>query len=295
MAEAKQQHELARERYDLAIQTRKTLQEQLVMLEAKIKTEKAALENVTGDVAQPTPTAGGMTVVNGAMTISTVGNVQPTMPTQPTTATSKDAPATAPTTTANGKPPSKELLKAEAVVKKRKDELAAAEREAQAVAERLAALERDIELETKLLAGANKKIEIGRQSTQSASKALERARTDGTPADQMTDLRAQLADAEQMHTRAKNEVARRTERMAAPPHATGRIAAFRDRRAEKHDRQTSRRRSGRRDRRRHEKPVLGAEHVGMDARSRSQGRRDSRGDDGVAQSSSRFSVDASSR
>jgi small-conductance mechanosensitive channel len=237
----------AQERFDLAIQTRKTEQEQLAALEEKLIRDKAALEKLAGPapVAAPpsaTPVKTALQELLGTAPPAAVAPVMPAsatpvaappaaaapaqpapVPTStqpapaavatPAAAPVTPAPAAEPAVEATDKPASKELVEAEQQAQIKKEEAEEAERDAESVVERIQSLDKDIELETKLLIGTRKKADIAYQSFQNLSEESDKLATEGAPQDQQRDVRRERRQAEDLFKKASTEVTERTERL----------------------------------------------------------------------------------
>jgi len=237
-------HALARERFDLAIESRKKLQIHLATIEEKVRENRAALTALTGKLptlptAEPaalpsataanSPSAAGAPptvatpVASGAIAQLPAPPVAPTAPpavaTPPAQAPVLAAPATVATpestaATSNfSKTSSKDLFKAEQELKQRQLDVTQAEQQIEAVADRLATLEKDIELETELLASARKKVQLAEQTTLLLHQTLQKATAGAAPPELLGELNERHIDAENMLNRGRNEVAKRAERL----------------------------------------------------------------------------------
>ncbi len=234
---------LARERFDLAIETRKTQQQQIAALEAKLEQDRSALDKLKGNVppvvskeptepaaaapAEPvSPTEPPSISALPALAAAPIG--LPVLPAPaPAAPTPKPEPApaaspaasllpgleAAPAAAAPTKPVSKELEKARSDADQKREEAAAAEREVQSVAARIAALERDIELEQKLLVAAQKKSDLAFQSGASIDQEYDKRAAEGTSPIELLAMRKQRREAEQLFARAREEVRDRTTRL----------------------------------------------------------------------------------
>jgi len=237
---------LARERFDLAIETRKTLQQQIAALEEKLSQDRAVLEKLKGIVPKPAPIAESTELAPAAApttaespdtsappkpdSASSAAVVSPALPPLPaiSAATPTPAPAREPAggeaaaaavldvakvTTDSTKPVSKELVKAKSDAHQKKEEAEAAQREVQSVADRIAALERNIALEQKLLVSAQKKSDIAFQTRAALDEDYDKRAAEGSSAAELTALREQLRDADRFFGRSRAEVRERTERL----------------------------------------------------------------------------------
>ena len=237
VGEAEKPRSRARERFDLAIESRKTSQEQLAALEAKRTKNRVVLERLLGGpsdpAAVPTPVAptipAGPSEANGilpptpaASTPATPSTPKSTEPSPVKTASTADStpPAAAPSEEkktedpATRRAPTKELIEARTQVELKKEEAQEAEQMAQSITERIVRLDRDIELETKLFVAARKKADLAYQSRQELDREFEALSATGTAtAGEVKSLQDRRHDAETQFTKARKESAARTDRL----------------------------------------------------------------------------------
>lgn len=219
-------HDLARQRFDLAIQTRKTVQEQVAALEEKIRRDQQALDKLTGaDPPQPTEAQPipQLDIASGSDEAS-----QAAEPTSPTTlAAPVAAPGTqsveAPTSDSVGEadpsaevvsePESKELREAQQIAAQTKEEAHAAELEAQSISERIETLDKTIALERKLFEAARKKADIAYQQQQALQAEHQEKSHASAPAVELRSLERQRTEAAKLFNKARDEVAQWTDRL----------------------------------------------------------------------------------
>jgi small-conductance mechanosensitive channel len=235
---------LARERFDLAIETRKTLQQQMAALEEKLTQDQAALGKLKGNVvpqattapvaetltpASDPQTAAAKTDAASSPATSLTAEAVPTAPSPAPTAVaapsanpalaaiSSEAPAAAkPVSTEPAVPVvkrSKELAKAQSDADLKKEEAAEAERDVLSVSGRISALERDIGLEQKLLLAAQRKSDIAVQSGEALDEEYDKRAAEGTSAVELRELRSKRRDTEQLVRKAREEIRDRTARL----------------------------------------------------------------------------------
>lgn len=225
-------HALARERFDLAIETRKKLQVHLATIEEKVRDNRTALTALTGKL--PTISVAAVPPVAGPVTEqATTATPQPaTVPAAAAPAAAPSAPAPVPVVAAAPaaapaastpeaiaaamsatKPASKELHKAEQDAKQRHAEVTFAEHQVETVAERLATLDKDLELETELLASARKKVEIAEQTSTLLQQIIHKATAGAASPELVGELNDRFIDAESMLQRGRNESTKRAERL----------------------------------------------------------------------------------
>lgn len=222
-------HELAKQRFDLAIQTRKTVQEQMTALEEKLRHDQLALDKLTGvapppAAAEPQATASPTTESAMPPTIPPA-NSAPNADAPPTVA-AENAPPLTPAAIATAAvteevPPaapapekvSVKLLEAQQRAEQKKEEAHAAELEAQSIGERIASLEKTIGLEQKLFEAARKKADIAYQQQRVASTQYQDKADAGAPRAQLIELAKQRKEAAANFDKARGEVAARTDHL----------------------------------------------------------------------------------
>lgn len=231
---------LARERFDLAIQTRQTLQQQIVALENKIKQDRQALDRLAGTTSPPpaaseepapsavaapgapsptpattVPTAPAPTAAAPASPAPTPAPAVPQLPSlaPSSPAASPVSMSAIPTAPTEPRVPSKALLEAEAQAQKKKQAADAAELEARSLTERLEALDSNIEIEQSLLAAARKKSDLADQSRKAVEQAYQQASIAEGERDKLPILADRVHDMEELFQAARTEVRTRTDRL----------------------------------------------------------------------------------
>ena len=234
LPELKRTWELARERFDLVLESRKTEQEQISTLEAKLQKNRKALEKLLGTVPAPEgvpATEGLKEAAAPASTTVAPGPVQlptPVAPAPPSTAGGASASPTAPQAAARAssvgapvvealavpvKVPTKELIDAQSVVERKQEEAVVAKQAAESVAERIAALDKDIGLENKLLVAARKKADLAFQTRGELEQEYERLVSGAAPIVEIRALQKRRREADEQFSKARQEVAERTDRL----------------------------------------------------------------------------------
>ncbi len=244
---------LAKSRFELAIQERKTTQEKAATLKQKIQQEQQKIDKLTG--AQPStapagtreaePSTGSPSAPNPeanpagapgtALPVpAATPQLPPAMPADPTSPPSppQEGTATTPTTTpAPGaatpapsttpatapapaqKRASKELVQAIQEAEKTQAVAQEAEEEVQSGVERMELLRRDIELELKLLDTTRKKADIAVETEHQLREEYEAKLQNGAPSADLADLRLKLAQAKQRSSEARSEARERVNRI----------------------------------------------------------------------------------
>ncbi|QDU26856.1 putative MscS family protein YkuT [Anatilimnocola aggregata] len=218
---------LSRERFDLAIVTRKTLQEQISALENKLLQDRQALDKLTGE--EPPVVAPAKQVVEAKATVAkplTMGEAaDPTA----ATAAATTKPVTTPPTSAQAdaagiatslglnepkaKPPSQEMIAAKADADVKQQAVVQAEQDVRTVSDRLAALEKNISIEQKLLAAGRKKADLANQSRLAAEDEYQKKSAEGLMGNQLAEIASRRSDSERQFQDANNEVRSRMDRL----------------------------------------------------------------------------------
>ena len=213
---------LLKDRFDIEIDERKTLVEQIATLEQKIRRDSDALAKLTGPAAADPPSDPGVekpaepaTAGSPASPAPATPPGLPPLPAEPSPAT-KAAPAAAPArdNPAEGKKPaSAELLKAEQDAQTKARASRRAEQEARSITERLETLDRDIALEKKLLETARKKHANAAEAEDTLNAEFRKRSQAGAPPQEIDDRVRRLRDAEQLADAAEAEVKERSARL----------------------------------------------------------------------------------
>ncbi len=245
LAETETSRKLARERFDLAIQTRKTSQEQVAAIEEKLAQNKAALERQIGPstppaAATPTPVPTAPTPDKPAATATpTPAPTQPAaaspvptpVPAPGTTPAPSTAPATASPAAASTAPgtqasflgspsagdqareqSSQEVAKAEQAAHEKQAAAEQALKAAQSLSDRLVALDKVISFEQKQLTGARKKAEIAVETRTAHERDYNRVADEGG-LEEIQAARAKREDSSESVIKAQAEVTARMERL----------------------------------------------------------------------------------
>lgn len=212
---------LAKDRFDLAIQERKTLQEQIVTLEKKLARDRQALDRLTAPRIPATKPSGDATPKVSATTAPATA-AQTDKPEAAGADASKAAPIppTGPVPVLVDKskiepPPSKELTKAREEAEHKEAAAKEAEHEASSISARLESLRTNIELERRLLDTAGKQAQNARETVRTFSDELQKKSIAGAPQAELQSLWSKRSHAEQRLGQASAEVAERTSRIDA--------------------------------------------------------------------------------
>jgi small conductance mechanosensitive channel len=169
-----EQWQLAKDRFNLAIQERKVLQEKIASLKQRIPQNKQVLNELLG-VASPTPeTPSQADALTATIKAGILSGAKVSPEPEPNGTSKESTPADG---AADEKPTTKEYLAAEQEVRAREAAAVQAEARARAIGERLAALRENILLEEKLLATAREKADQAYAAHMALEKDIERCVT----------------------------------------------------------------------------------------------------------------------
>jgi small-conductance mechanosensitive channel len=177
LATLKRRWQRARDRFDLAVLERKTLQEKLATLPAKIEKERKGLERLLGGTPPAAP----------QKKPESPSKTPADPPPVPATTNPGDKPAV-PEKPADGAKPGKqdkELDQARAAAKAKEEAAEKARDRAESVAEYLAGLQRQIDLEQRLLETARKKVTLAREAQAEAEQERRNRAAAGAPREEI--------------------------------------------------------------------------------------------------------------
>lgn len=213
IGEIEKLRKLARDRFDLAIQERKTIQEQAANLQQKLEQDKEALATLLAP-AETRP-AGHQVAATAPASPSVKPAAGPTG--APSAAAPGPMPATAPpakeqkasagdNAKSAEKPPSKELLKAKEQLQAMQQESQAAEEQVRSVGERIAQLEKAIAAQKRLVDTARAKVQNAQETERSLTELVQRQSADGTSVQARQATWAEIRDARQRQQEAEQQV-----------------------------------------------------------------------------------------
>lgn len=227
LSELEAKHKLAKDRFDLAIRERKTVQEQIKTLQQKIAQDGEALSKLKGDnpsASQPA-TAAPPIVVDEAPATSGPSADGPTpagSSSEPpgSAATPLAAPAGGPGVAsppggagaAAAKPPP-EVIEAREEAAAKEAEAQSAQAEVDSVTERMNALQKNVELERQLVSTGRKKVENAQATERTLYEELQKKWQEGASQGDMAALREQIGSARERLREAQAEMRDRTDRL----------------------------------------------------------------------------------
>ena len=212
----KARHELARQRFDLAIEQRRAARSSIEALEQKVAQDTLALAKLLGEVtptptpvAPPTPTPPAPSAA--ATATPTPEAAQPAMPAMPglpgpAAATPTPAPATA-------TPVDEVVREAQQVAEQRAQVLQQAEQRVEELNLRVEALRRNLEVERRLRDTSRRSEENAAATATALEAELERRANAGESWLALAQLRRELSDAERRRVEARREVSSRNDRI----------------------------------------------------------------------------------
>lgn len=225
LASTEKAWKLARERFDLAIQTRKTVQEQIAALDGKLQQDRQALNKLMGVEIQPAPSKASAEAVVPATTTKPAAEALEPMTTA-VPATSKPiatvAPATADAAAGIGsvltlsepsEKSNKAIIAAKADADVKQQAVQAAEQNVRTVTERRTMLEKNIVLEQKLLSAGRKKADLANQRRLASEEEYQKKSAEGLMGDDLVEIASRRGESEQLFAEANNEVRTRLDRL----------------------------------------------------------------------------------
>jgi small conductance mechanosensitive channel len=201
----------ARDRFDLAIQERQILQQEIAALQKRIQQRQQDLARVTApEQAEPRNTAAVPPKTPAGTTPATPAKAAVTP--APAKKTDPDPPS-ATTAAVTSRPPSKHLVQAQEEARAREAAAEEARAKVQLISERLEAVRKSIELEHKLSETARKRADKAQEEHTALTRDLAKKQADKAGDDELRKLTQKMAEAEQRMTRARSELAASTDRL----------------------------------------------------------------------------------
>jgi len=221
-----QRWKLSKDRFDLAIQERKTQQQQIATLEQKIQQDRAAKDKLLAPPStQPTAPAGPPTTApaqplaeaaaktEGAAAPAEKPTVTPIVPGLPPVAAQPAAGTDQPPKPEVAKLPSQEVVEAQKEAEAKAAEVEAVKETVRSITERVEQTRTNIEQERTLLETARKKVENAEETRRMLAEQLQRRSAEGAPPAELQDLWAKVAEARQRSREAQQEVTKRVDRI----------------------------------------------------------------------------------
>ncbi len=219
LEEIRNRRKLARDRFDLAIQERAALRQQMTTLQQQIQRDREAAERLrapparqptasppaTGPVATPAPHVGTQTEAPSKSTAPDVPTVQPV---PPAAVGLSLAPTAESTPTAR-----KQAAKAYEWVQVAEAAVATAEAEVRALEEQIAEIEYDIAQQQTLVTTVRARRDNARDTVQALTERVQRLSIEGAPLTEISEMWSQIADARRRQRQADQEVTEQVNRL----------------------------------------------------------------------------------
>lgn len=212
--------QLARERFDLVIQQRKTLQAQTATLEEKIRLEKAALDRMTGAAQKPSAVKQPSSAIQPSAAPSAEGQKSPSRGLEafglPGVNVTSETQATAPVTrqpadSIDQELPTEALLQARGDLQDKRLELKNARDRLVEIDRAIKIFENELRSERQLLEIARKQVDNAEQTSRALNEEMS---APAAPAAQ-AELRRRSQDMEERLQESRNELEQRTTRLSA--------------------------------------------------------------------------------
>lgn len=202
---------LARERFQLAIEERRTQSEQVAALELRLSTDRHELAEVVAATTRPTasPAASPPPVQSPSRAQPPAPDVSPGAALLPQIPTS--APAGQPATAAPPDP--EEVRRAKEKLAARQTEAARAAETAQSLSQRIEALSKAVELEKKRQETARKQAANAQETQRALNDEVQKRWADGTPKSELDELWSRIADARKRNREADADVLTSVDRL----------------------------------------------------------------------------------
>ena len=196
IASLQRQRKLAEDRFDLAIEDRKTLREQKVTLRRKIENDKAALAEITGDEVQQQ--------LDENEDQKTSSNESKPKPSDSSEGSRESA---------DSEEQNAELTKAVEEAEEKEKEADDAQEETRSIAARLTDIQKLVVQEQKELDLARKKVDLASAAQLTLSQELARRAAENADATELSELRASIGNASNRLILARSEVSEISERL----------------------------------------------------------------------------------
>ena len=196
IASLQRQRKLAEDRFDLAIEDRKTLREQKVTLRRKIENDKAALAEITGDEVQQQ--------LDENEDQKTSSNESKPKPSDSSEGSRESA---------DSEEQNAELTKAVEEAEEKEKEADDAQEETRSIAARLTDIQKLVVQEQKELDLARKKVDLASAAQLTLSQELAQRAAENADATELSELRASIGNASNRLILARSEVLEISERL----------------------------------------------------------------------------------
>lgn len=204
-------HKLAIKQLDQALQTRRTVNEQIATLRLKIAKDRTSLDKLKGT---PSPGAEGGESAPAAQNGQEPAGGPDSPPEQKPDENPQPAEAgDAPQEKQADKEVSKDLAKAREEVMLKEKSLQELEEDLEALAASAALLEKSVELESEKLESARRKYDSSEEAIDVAEQEFNDQIASGTPSSELTSLRDQIGESKRRMREARGEIRASTDRL----------------------------------------------------------------------------------
>lgn len=214
LGELERRWKLARERFDLAIEQRKTVQGQIATLQQKIRDDREALDaflnppEPSADSGTPPVPSESPSAMSAAEQVEpTIGQPSTPAPTATPVASDSSQPAASPAK-GDGEP-SPELIEAQEELARTQADVQQADAAVSAIASRLETLERSISLEHQARETARKQADNAEEILATLSNDLQRKLAEGAPTEDTRGLQEDIQHIRERLQNARREVRER--------------------------------------------------------------------------------------
>jgi small-conductance mechanosensitive channel/predicted nucleic acid-binding Zn-ribbon protein len=203
---AETQWKLAKDRFEIAIEERKTMRDEIATLKAKLQKDRDELAEASGSAESKES--------DSATTEHAHAKSDPKAPEAKTDgAASSEAAAATETTAESDEPTDEELVRAQADAKDKEKEAKEAQHEVQEIASRISDLQKIVTQEKKALELARKKADLALTTQQTLEAELAKKQSEGASNDELQGLRQQIADANARLLRARQDAVELADRL----------------------------------------------------------------------------------
>lgn len=206
LASLERQRKLAEDRFDLAIEDRKTLREERATLRSKIEKDKAALAELTGENELDAATENDPKKDEASSGSKSDEPKEEESDSESTSSTEEKSASDEVET-------DEEIKQAAAEAEEKAQEAEEAQEETQSIAARLADIQRLVSQEQKELNLARKKVDLATASQLTLSQELSRREAEQADAADLNELRASISKVSQRLIQARAEVSEVSERL----------------------------------------------------------------------------------
>lgn len=206
LSSLERQRKLAQDRFDLAIESRKTQRDELKLLKSKLKKDEDALAELTGDKDDSSETKESQSTSPSTTKSNDVSSEETATPAESTKDEAKD-------TDAEEEAMDSELREATEEAEEKEKAAKEAEEETKSIEGRISDLQKLVNQEQKELALAKKKVDQATAEQVSLQEEIARRQSEGADAQELADLRASMSSANQRLIKARAEVAEINDRL----------------------------------------------------------------------------------